>query len=67
MDLCLKFLLRFDSKNKILKPYRAPFNLSRDACSPKNNLITLFRKNCHLSYIELRLNKVQISGDFADY
>ena len=29
MDLCIKFLRRCDSKNKVLKPYHALFNLSR--------------------------------------
>jgi hypothetical protein len=44
MDLCLKFLLRFDLKNKVLKPNNALFNLSREPIAPKNNLITLFIK-----------------------
>ena len=55
MDLYIKFLLRFDSKNKVLEPYHALFNLSRDSYTPKNNLITLFTKHYHESYIELRL------------
>ena len=42
MDLYLKFLLRFDSKNKVLKPYHSHFNLSRESATQKNNLIALF-------------------------
>jgi hypothetical protein len=54
MDFCIKFLLRFDSKNNVLKPYHALFNLSRDTFTPKNNLIALFTKYYHVAYIELR-------------
>jgi hypothetical protein len=55
MDMYIKFLLRFDSKNKVLKPYHALFNLSRDSITQENNLITLFTKYYHVDYIELRL------------
>ena len=42
MNLCIKFLLRFDSKNKVLKPYHSHFNLSRESATQENNLIALF-------------------------
>lgn len=44
MDLCIKSLLRFGLKNKVLKPYHAHLNLSRDSFTQDNNLITLFTK-----------------------
>jgi hypothetical protein len=44
MNVCLKFLLRFNSKNKVLKPYHALLNLSSDSMTLENNLITLFIK-----------------------
>jgi hypothetical protein len=55
MDVFIKLLLRFDSKNKVLKPYHALFNLSRDLTTQANNLITLFTKYYHVDYVELRL------------
>jgi hypothetical protein len=55
MDLCIDFLLRFDSKNKVLKPYHSLFNLSRDSLTKELNLITLFTKNYHLACIEFWL------------
>jgi len=55
MDLCIKFLLRFVLKNKVLKPYHALLNLSRDSFTQDNNLITLFTKYYHVAYIELKL------------
>ena len=76
MDLCTRFLLRFDSKNQVLKPYHALFNLSRDAFTQDNNLITLFSKYYHVFYIELRLlmimnnsvsKKKSHLGKLADY
>ena len=39
MDLCIKFLLRFDSKNKVLKPYHALFNISRDFSPQRTTLL----------------------------
>jgi hypothetical protein len=39
MDLRIKFLLRFDSKNKVLKPYHALFNLSRAAFTHRATLL----------------------------
>jgi hypothetical protein len=45
MDLCIKFLLRFDSKNKVLKPYHALFNLGRESITLENYLITLQKDN----------------------
>ena len=56
MDLCIKFLLRCDSKNKVFKPYHALFNLNRASFTRKNHLITLLTKHYHVAYIELRLN-----------
>jgi len=55
MDICIRFPLRFDSKNKVLKPYHALFNLSREPSTQDNNLIALFAKHYCLAYIELRL------------
>ena len=49
------FLLRFVFKNKVLKPYPALLNLSRDSFTQDDNLITLFTKHYHVAYIELRL------------
>ena len=37
--MCAKFLLRFGSKNKVLKPYRMFFDLSRSSDTHENNLI----------------------------
>jgi hypothetical protein len=51
MKLCMKFLLRFGSKNKVLKPYHTLLNLSRDSFTQDNNLITLFTKYYHIAYI----------------
>jgi len=54
--LCAKFLLRLDSKNKVLKPDRMFFfDLSRSSKTHENNLITLFLKYDHVSYFELSL------------
>jgi hypothetical protein len=39
---CVEFLLRLVSKNKVLKPYRMLFNLSRGSSIHNNNLIPLF-------------------------
>jgi len=44
MDLRLKFILRFGFKNKVLKPYHALLNLSRNSFTKYNNLIALFTK-----------------------
>jgi len=44
-EIYLKFLLRFDSKNKVIKPYHPLFNLSREAYMQDINLITLFAKH----------------------
>jgi len=43
----ISFLLRFGFKNKVLKPYPALLNLSRDSFTQDNNLITLFIRYCH--------------------
>jgi len=55
MDVCKKFLLRFDSKNKVLGPYHVLFNLSRDSFTPMNNFIPLFTRHYYVIYIKLRL------------
>jgi len=55
MDLCIKFLLRLSLKNKVLKPYHALLNLSRDSLIQENYLIALFTKHYHVAHIELRL------------
>jgi len=56
--MCISFLLRFDPKNKVLKPYPALLNLSRDSFTQDNNLIALFTKYYHEAYIELSLFNV---------
>ena len=52
--LWMKFILRFDSRNKVLKPDHALFNL-RDPFTQDKNLINLFTKYYHVDYVELRL------------
>jgi hypothetical protein len=41
-------------KIRFVISYYALLNLSRDSITRENNLITLFTKNYHLDYIELR-------------
>jgi len=56
MDLCLSFLLRFGSKNKILKPYHTLLKPLRDSYTEGNNPIAKFTKHYHVTYIELEFD-----------